>query len=372
LVDPGTLLARVNRDVDRSLRRARNSLRYMAETRPTPVGCTPKEVVWRRDKARLYRYAGGASRFRTPVLLVYSLVCRSYILDLRPGNSMVEFLQKAGFDVFLLDWGVPDEVDAENTLETYCDEYLPLALQAACEASGAGEVTLVGYCLGGVLALLYAAGHADAPVRNLVTLATPIDFDEMGAMVALIREGRLNPEHLLDETGNVPADLQHNGFKMLVPTDQVVQYVNLWQNIWNDEFVEGYQAMAQWARDHVPFPGGVFRQLVELMVRGRTLARGSVPLGGREVRLADIRCRVLNVMAEQDTVVPLASTRPLRSLISRRRVRELRLPAGHIACVAGREANRRTLPRLTEWLAMNSDEATAPVRVPLATRNGSR
>jgi polyhydroxyalkanoate synthase len=267
---------------------------------------------------------------------------------------------------------VPDEVDAENTLETYCDEYLPQALQAACEASGAGEVTLVGYCLGGVLALLYAAGHADAPVRNLVTLATPIDFDEMGAMVALIREGRLNPEHLLDETGNVPADLQHNGFKMLVPTDQVVQYVNLWQNIWNDEFVEGYQAMAQWARDHVPFPGGVFRQLVELMVRGRTLARGSVPLGGREVRLADIRCRVLNVMAEQDTVVPLASTRPLRSLISRRRVRELRLPTGHIACVAGREANRRTLPRLTEWLAMNSDEATAPVRVPLATRNGSR
>ena len=359
VLNPGTVVKRVNLGLGRSLRRARNGLRYLADTKRPPVGSTPKEIVWHRDKARLYRYAGGEVRFSPPIVLVYSLVCRSYILDLRPGNSMVEFLQKAGFDVFLLEGGVADELDAENTLETYCDEYLPLAVQAACEASGANAVTLVGYCLGGVLALLYAAGHRDAPVRNLVTLATPIDFDEMGAMVALIKEGRLDPEDLLDETGNVPPEFLHNGFKMLVPTDEIVQYANLWQNLWNDEFVEGYQAMAQWAGDHVPFPGAIFRQCVKLIVRDKGLAKGSVPLGGRTVRLADIDCQILNVMAENDTVVPLASALPLRSVIGRRRVGELRLPAGHIACVAGRQANRQTLPRLTAWLISNS-ESTPP------------
>jgi polyhydroxyalkanoate synthase subunit PhaC len=346
--------ARINLEADRTVRRAVNGLRYLADRSPAVVGATPREVVWQRDKARLYRYTGGMVRFSPPIVLVYSLVCRSYIMDLRPGNSMVEFLMRSGFDVFMLDWGVPDELDAENTLETYCDEYLPRAVDAACRAAGSENVTLVGYCLGGVLTLLFVAGHVEAPVRNFVTLATPVDFRQMGAMVALIRKGRLESEDLLDDTGNVPPDLLHKGFKMLAPTDQLVQYVNLWQNLWNDEFVAAYAAMAQWARDHVPFPGATLRQLAELGVRQNRLMTGSFPLGDREVRLSDVRCRVLNVMAEQDTVVPLDSSRPLRTLIGRRRVRELRLPAGHIASVAGSEAQRRTLPRLAEWLAMNS------------------
>lgn len=344
----------IDREVDYAARRARNGLRYMAARAPVEVGVSPKQVVWQRDKAQLWRYTGGEVRFSPPIVLVYSLVCRSYIMDLRPGNSMVEFLKNAGFDVFLLDWGVPDELDADNTLETYCDEYLPRAVAAACAVSGSDSVTLVGYCLGGVLALLYLAGHADAPVRSLVTLATPIDFDHMGSMVALMRRGRLDPEELLDDTGNVPAQMLHNGFKSLAPTDQIVQYVNLWQNMWNDDFVAGYSAMALWARDHVPFPGATLKQLVTHAVRDNRLAKGSFPLGDRDVRLSDVRCRVLNVMAEQDTVVPLESSRPLRRLISRTRVRDLRLPAGHIASVAGGAAQRRTLPRLGEWLAMNS------------------
>jgi polyhydroxyalkanoate synthase len=351
------MYARVNREAERAVKRARNGLRYAANRSPVEVGVTPRELVWQRDKARLYRYTGGDVRFAPPVMLVYSLVCRSYIMDLRPGNSMVEFLMRSGFDVFMLDWGVPDELDAENTLETYCDEYLPRAVDAACRRALSDSITLVGYCLGGVLTLLFVAGHADAPVRNFVTLATPLDFDQMGAMVALIRSGRLEPDEMLDDTGNVPAERLHKGFKMLAPTDQLVQYVNLWQNLWNDEFVAGYAAMAQWARDHVPFPGATLRQFAELAVRENRLMTGSFPLGGREVRLSDIRCRVLNVMAEQDTVVPLASSSPLRALVSRRGVRELRLPAGHIASVAGREAQRRTLPRLAEWLAMNSVDA---------------
>ena len=150
-------------------------------------------------------------------MIVHSLVSRSYILDLRPGNSMVEYLTGAGLDVFMLDWGVPDELDADNDLERYVDWYLPRALAVARRVSGHDEVTLAGYCLGGVIAALYAAGHEDARVRNLILMATPVDFTEMGAMVALLRDGRLNPDEMVDETGNVPADALYSGFYMLAP-----------------------------------------------------------------------------------------------------------------------------------------------------------
>jgi polyhydroxyalkanoate synthase len=199
------------------------------------LGATPKDVVWRRDKAQLWRYRGGPVRFEQPLVIVTSLVSRSYILDLLPGRSSVEFLRNAGFEVFMIDWGIPDELDAANTFETYVDEYLPRAIDAVIRETGAREITMVGYCLGGVMAFLHANGH-ESPVRNLVLLATPLDFSEMGPMVAALVEGRLDPEELLDETGNVPADVLYSGFCMMAPTTVVAQNAALLENLWNDEF----------------------------------------------------------------------------------------------------------------------------------------
>ena len=127
-----------------------------------------------------------------------------------------------------------------------------------------------------MLAALYAAGHDGRAVRNLILMATPIDFDEMGAMVALLREGRLDPEDLVDDTGNVPADVLYSGFYMQAPTTEIAQKATLLENLWNDEFVEGFQAMGQWSRDHVPFPGAMFRELVEELVRKNVLMTGSI------------------------------------------------------------------------------------------------
>ena len=192
-----------------------------------------------------------------------------------------------------------DEVDAHNTLETYVDDYVPPAVEAV-----GGEVTLMGYCMGGLLALLSVARHPELAVRNLVTIATPVDFDPLWASTALVKEGRLEPEVLLDETGNVPPDAVATGFRMLTPTADLVQYATLWQNLWNDEYVDGYQAMAQWAGDHVPFPGGVMKQLVEQLVRRNALVDGSLRLGGSDVDLGAIRCPLLNVIAAFDHIVP--------------------------------------------------------------------
>ena len=357
-LNPGDLVGRVTRDVERSVLRARNGVRYVRGTHRPKLGVTPKDVVWRSGKAELWRYRRGPGvRYGPPVVIVHSLVSRSYILDLRPGNSTVEYLVNAGLDVFMLDWGVPDELDADNSLETYVDSYLPRALAAVRRETGCDEVTLAGYCLGGVIAALYAAGHEDVRVRNLILMATPIDFGEMGAMVALLREGRLDPDDLIDDTGNVPADALYSGFYMLAPTTEIAQKATLLEHLWNDEFVEGFQAMAQWSRDHVPFPGAAFRQLVELLVRENALMSGSIRVGYREIALDRVRADVLVAMAQRDNVVPAGATEPALSLVGDPARREaVRLPGGHVTFGTGKSAFKHTMPRLTEWIVAHSDE----------------
>ena len=352
---PGQLKERIAREVDRAVRRGRNGLRYAAGTKRLKVGQTPKDVVWQQDKAQLWRYRGAKIRYRQPLVIVHSLVSRSYVLDLYPGNSVVGFLQDAGFEVLLLDWGEADEVDSHNTLETYVDEYVPAALAAACESTGAEAVTAMGYCMGGLLALLSVARDPQLPVHNLVTMATPIDFEPLWAATAMLQQGRLEPDDVLDDTGNVPADAIARGFKMLTPTADLVQYATLWQNLWNDEYVDGFQAMGQWAGDHVPFPGATMRQLVEDLIRRNALVEGTLRLGGRDVDLGAVTCPVLNVLAEFDHIVPTAGSEPLTRLVGSADVEELRLRAGHVGLVAGRAANKISLPHIAAWMQAHSD-----------------
>jgi polyhydroxyalkanoate synthase subunit PhaC len=343
--------------VARQMLRTRNGLAYLAGTSQPRVAQTPRDLVWQLDKGRLWRYRSDGPRYRPPILIVHSLVSKSYILDLLPGNSMVAFLLDEGFDVFLLDWIPADSADAENTLETYVDHYIPKAMAAVARESGVEEVTLIGYCFAGVLTLLLAAEHQELPIRNLITLTTPCDYTEMGFMSKMFLAGRLDPEDAIDDTGLVPATAMDEGFQSLKPTDRVVQQVNLLQNLWNDKWVEGFLAMNRWARDQVAFPGAAFRQTVDVLIRDNALMSGVIPFGRGEVRLKDIRCPFLNVYCEQDTIVPARSTEPLTGLVGSRDAQELRLQSGHVGLVAGRSAAKVARPQIADWIRSHSEQA---------------
>jgi polyhydroxyalkanoate synthase len=342
--------------VERQFARARNGVAYLAGTNPPRVATAPRDLVWKLDTGRLWRYRSDSRRIGPPILIVHSLVSKSYILDLLPSNSMIGFLRDEGFDVFLLDWAPPGPADAENTLETYVDHYIPRAMAAATEEAGADELTVIGYCLAGVLVLLLAAGHPELPIRNLVTLTTPCDYREMGFMSKMFLEGRLDADDVIDPTGLVPASAMDEGFQALKPTDRVVQQVNLFQNLWNDEWVEGFLAMNGWARDQVPFPGAAFRQTVDVLIRRNALLDGVIPFGRGEVRLEDITCPFLNVYCEQDTIVPAPSSEPLVGLVGSPDARELRLESGHVGLVAGRSAAKDARPRISEWIVGHSEQ----------------
>ena len=340
--------------IERQVLRARNGLAYLAGTNRPAIAQTPKDIVWRRDKAQLWRYRhaeGEGVTVAPPILIVHSLVSKSYVLDLMPNNSMIRYLLGEGFDVFLLDWGVADPAEAENTLE----DYIPEAIEATLREAGTDEVNVIGYCFGGVLTLLLAAGHPELPIRSLVTLATPADYSRMGFMSQMFASGRLDPDDVIDDTGLVSSTRMDEGFQALKPTDQIVQQVNLFQNLWNDEFVAGFLAMNQWARDQVPFPGAAFRQTVEVLIRDNALMRGVIPFGRGEVRLADITIPYLNAFAEQDGIVPAAASEPLTDLVGSEDASELRLQSGHVGFVAGRQAAKVARPQIADWSRSHSD-----------------
>jgi polyhydroxyalkanoate synthase len=320
-----------------------------------PVGRTPRRLVWKRNKARLYRYrAKTATVHPVPLLIVHSLVSRSYILDLIPGNSFVEYLVEQGFDVYLTDWGVPSADDSSLRLEDYVQDYLPRMVDAVLDESGASELSMLGYCMGGVLTLLYAATHPDSPVRNILSLATPVDFDHMGLQGIWGRS--INVDRLVDTYGNIPAELIKTSFKMLKPASEYspVRLINLWQNVDNDRFIEQFRAFDRWTQEHIDFAGETFRQTVTDLVQGNKLIRGGMELGGIEVDLRNIKQSFLAIAAEGDHIVQLAATNMQTSLVGSEDKEFVSLPGGHVGLVAGRGARKTLWPRVSAWLAERS------------------
>jgi polyhydroxyalkanoate synthase len=361
---PQTVLDRVRRDVERNALRARNGIKLVAGVDRPGVGQSEKDVVWERGRCQLWHYRNdpdrhGGVRCSPPLLIVFSLVSRSYILDLTPGNSFVEQLLTAGFDVYMLDWGEPDERDAQNRLEDYVDDYIPAGIARVLELSGADEVNLFGYCFGGDLALLHAAHHPEAPLRSLTVLATPVDFRHMGPLADVFRVGGLEVDAVVDENGNVPPSVVVQGFRTLKPTAEVTRYVTLWERLWNDEYVASYQAMTGWSDDHVPFPGAAARQTVQMLVRDNGMLTDRLRLDGDPVHLADVRVPFLTVRADRDHIVPPDATAPLIDLVGAEDKHELCLDAGHMGLVVGRTAARTTVPTIIDFLRTRSEPVGA-------------
>src|SRR4051812_11673493 len=148
------------------------------------IAQTPREVVWRLNKARLFHYVPvlpPQKRHRVPLLLVFAIMNRPHVLDLRPGHSFVEYMLKHGYDLYLLDWGTPGPEDRNLQFDDYTLEYLPRALRKLKAVSGAEEFSLLGWCLGALISTLYAAVRPDDGLKNLVLLTAPLDFSDKSA-----------------------------------------------------------------------------------------------------------------------------------------------------------------------------------------------
>jgi polyhydroxyalkanoate synthase len=356
-IEQVSALDRVRRELERNTLRARNGIKLITGVSRPSLGQSPKDVVWSFGRAELWHYRNDDVRYRPPLLIVPSLVSRSYILDLTPGNSFIERLVAAGHDVYMLDWGVADERDAANRLEDYVDLAIPAAIRQIRRRSATDEVNMLGYCFGGVLSLLHAAHNPSSPLRSLTVMATPVDFGHLGPLADVFGTTDLDVDAVLGDDGNIPPRVMLQGFRSLTPMGELTSYVNLLDRMWNDEFVAAHQAMNGWATDHVPFPGAAAKQTAQMLLRDNALVTGRIELGGDRVSLADITLPFLSVLGTRDHIIPEPSSAPVMDLVGSTDKHELRLDGGHIGLLVGRTAHRTTIPTLLEFLQQRSEPA---------------
>ena len=312
-----------------------------------PVGQTPHAVAWTENKWRLLRFEPRERRYRTPVLLVPSLINRWYVLDLGPGRSLIEWLVAQGHEVLCIDWGTPGDEDRYLTWDDIGGRYLGRAVRIAARETG--RTHLLGYCLGGTLTAAYTAAFPDG-IATLTALAAPIDFDHAGIMATWTRTPTFDIGALVDAFGNVPWPLMQASFRMLKPTVHATKLVALLERAWDDEFLDGFLATERWGNDNVSFPGACYERYIEELYRQNRLAGGTFAVCGRPARLPSIRCPVLAIAFTDDHIVPMPSAKPLIDLAGARDKQLIIDRGGHVGAVVSRKAAERLWPALhTFW-----------------------
>lgn len=319
------------------------------------TAATPKELIYARDTLRLYHYLPQTEDiYRVPLMLVMSPVSKPYIFDLAKGQSLIEFLVREGFDIYLVDWGEARAEHAGVDVADYVADWIPDCIGRIQAHSGEEDITLLGYCLGGIFTSLYAALEPNGPLKNLLQIATPINGEGMELQRKLVTSDGLDVDKMIDTLGNVPANMIEAAFQIMRPLQKRSGQLMLLNHLDDREFVKAHLRMTRWGADALPFPGAAFRTLVRDFVIGNKIVKGEFEINGRALNLADIRAPMMHLQAEHDHVVPIASSRDLIRLAGAEDKEEMVIKGGHVSLVTGARAAKRTWPHLVNWLAPRS------------------
>ena len=332
----------------RKLGAALETLRSMDDV---DFGVTAKEEIYREDKVVVYRFKGErAPTAKVPILIVYALVNRPYMVDLQDDRSLVKNLLAKGEDVYLIDWGYPDGADRWLTLDDYINGYIARAVDAVARHRRLRKINLLGICQGGAFSLCFAALHPHK-VQNLITMVTPVDFQTPDNMLSNWVQ-KLDIDLFVDTLGNVPADLMNLCYLMLKPVRLNQQkYIGLVDILDNKVEMENFLRMEKWIFDSPDQAGEAFRQFLKDFYQGNKLIKGGLKIGGRDVHLGNISMPVLNVFAEQDHLVPPAASRVLAEHVGTKDYTQVAFRGGHIGIYVSGRAQREVPSAIHEWLA---------------------
>lgn len=326
----------------------------LTEIEEVDVGTAPKELVYQIDKLKLYHYKQeGKTTCKIPVLIVYALVNRYYMLDLQPDRSIIRKLLQLGIDLYIIDWGYPTNADRYITLDDYIEEYLNDCVNFIRKTTGYKKINLMGVCQGGTFSSIYSALYPEK-VKNLVTLVTPIDFStNEGLLFAWAKH--MNVDALVDTYGVIPGDFLNVGFLMLMPfTLNISKYIGMLDIMQDKEKLLNFIRMEKWIFDSPAQTGECLRQFLKDLYQENKLVKGELTIGGRGVDLKKITMPLLNIYAVSDHLVPPSSTKPLNNLVGSKDKELYEFKGGHIGVFVGSKSQKELAPSIAEWLHKRS------------------
>jgi len=329
------------------------------------VGTTPHEIVYTEDKMKLLHFIPTVEKTHpVPILMVYALVNRYYILDLQPDKSVIRKLLDDGFDVYIIDWGYPSGMDRYLTLNDYVNGYLNNAVDIVRKKSGLDKITLLGVCQGGTFSIMYSSLHPEK-VKNLVTLVAPVNFDTKKGLLHIWAKS-LDVDKIVDYYGIIPGDFLNSGFLLTDPFRLIIdKYVGMFDRIEcepgdqaclirNEEIVKNFLRMEKWIFDSPDQAGETFRQFMKDCYQKNLLIQNKLVLDGKKINLKNITMPLLNIMAEFDHLVPNEASTPLNDAVSSKEKEMLVFPTGHIGIFVGSKSQKEVCPSISKWLTPRS------------------
>jgi polyhydroxyalkanoate synthase len=314
------------------------------------INKTPKDAVLSQDKMTLYHYKPLAkNRVSVPVLIVYALMNKQYIMDLQPDKSFVKKLLELGLDVYIIDWGYPNAEDRYLTTEDYIEGYMGAAVDYILAAHKIPALNLLGKCQGGTFSAIYAALHPEK-IKNLITVASPFDFDVQDGL--LFKWSKyIDIDLLVQAWGLLPGDFLNNVFIMLSPYNLAIgKYISIVNSFDDPKALGEFLRMEKWLFDCPDQAGENYRCWMKDLWQENKLIKGKFHLGNKKVDLKKITMPLLNVYGSKDNLIPASSSMPLSDLVGSKDKESLSFPIGHAGIVASTLSQKEIAPKSAEWI----------------------
>jgi polyhydroxyalkanoate synthase subunit PhaC len=327
---------------------------------------TPARIIDEAPKGTVYEYLATQERARhLPVLLVPPLAAPTICFDLRRGCSMAERLLGLGHRTYLLEYGAIAFSDRDLGLEHWVADIIPTAIETVSEHAGGQPVQVVGWCLGGIMALLAQAARPDLPVNSIAAVASPFDFAQLRLLgplrgMANLTNGLLGTA-VYRALGGAPAPLVKRAFQLSTIDKYLTKPVAIAANLHDREFLAQVEAVDRFIDNMHAYPGRTVGQLYHRFFRVNDLADGRLSLGGDDIDLADVAVPVLAVAGKADTLAPPAAVHHVAGLLTGAQEVQCKTgPGGHLGVLTGRNAAATTWRWIDEFFACHEPARERP------------
>ncbi len=300
-----------------------------------------------------------------PLVLVPPLGVTANTFDLMPERSLARYMAARGFRTYLIDWGKPEKRHAHLGMKDYADDMMSLALARIRKHAGTGPLSLMGWCMGGLLALIHAGLQEDPRIVNLVTVASPIDMrgggivaglaSALNAPAQLIRKYTEFRLHAFDPARmQMPAWFTTLAFKLTDPVGSVTTYWDLLTRLWDREFVTSHTTTSNYLNNMLMYPAGVLRDMLVKVGVDNSLSKGEIEIGDRVSRFDRIHAALLVIAGEKDVLVPPPIAKNSVDLVASTDKRFTIAAGGHMGVILGSKARVEVWAPAADWLAERS------------------
>ncbi|HRP90791.1 MAG TPA: class III poly(R)-hydroxyalkanoic acid synthase subunit PhaC [Edaphocola sp.] len=314
------------------------------------VATTPKELVFQKDKVKIYHYLreGVAVKCKIPVLVSFAMLNRHDVLDLQPDKSLMKKFVDLGLDVYIMDWGYPTQADKYLTMEDYIDGYMNDAVDFVRKRHKVEKIHKMAICQAGTYSMIYASKYPEK-LQTLTTYVAPFDFGSRDNMLYKWAK-YIDVDAMVDSVGTIPGEMIDSAFSMLKPSMNISKYLGIMDSLEDKAKMENFLRMEKWKSDLPAIAGEMYRKYIKDLFRDNKLIKGELELGGVKVNLKKMTVPYLNVYATGDTIIPNKSTLAIMDKIGSKDKTEYAFPGGHIGVFVGARSQKELAPSVTDWI----------------------